>query len=148
MKPLVLIAEGDAKLRDSLGRLFREHDYEVATASDGLDCVRKLRQQQPRAVVLDQDLRWGGSDGVLAVLREDPALRQIPVILTLAGAPLVSFFGLISPPVVQSLWKPFSFAALLHCVRVVAGGPDRSEKKSAESALLTARHGLQGDRVS
>jgi CheY-like chemotaxis protein len=126
MKPLVLIAEGDARLRECLGRLFGESAYEVATASNGLACVRKLRQQ-PRAVVLDQDLLWGGSDGVLAVLREDPALRHIPVILTIAAVPLVSFWGLLAPPVVQSLWKPYSFATLLHCVRLVTGDTDRPE---------------------
>jgi hypothetical protein len=35
---------------------------------------------------------------------------------------VVSFFGLIAPPVVQALWKPCSSAALLHCVQSLQAG--------------------------
>jgi DNA-binding NtrC family response regulator len=82
MKSIVLIAEGHQTLRDRLGRLLGEHGYQVFSASDGLDCSQKLRQLKPQAVVLDQDLRWGGSEGVLAIMRDDPVLCRIPVILT------------------------------------------------------------------
>jgi hypothetical protein len=43
----------------------------VETASDGLDCLKKLRRATPAALVLDLKLHWGGGDGVLAWLRED-----------------------------------------------------------------------------
>ena len=43
----------------------------VETAVDGLDCWSKLRARCPDALMIDVDLLWGGSDGVLARLRED-----------------------------------------------------------------------------
>jgi DNA-binding response OmpR family regulator len=123
MKSIILIAEGDNELRDRLGRLLGEHGYQVISASDGLECSRKLRQQKPQAVVLDQDLRWGGSEGVLAVMRDDPVLCRIPVILTFRPTASFPVFDLVSLPVVQSLGKPYPFTVLLDSVRAAVTGP-------------------------
>jgi CheY-like chemotaxis protein len=117
MKPVVLIAEGDDELCYSLAPFFSGHGYEVATASSGLECLLKLHQRHPLAVVLDQELPWGGGDGVLAVMREDLDLRHIPVILTLAtGCELLADHWAL--PVVQALGKPYSWHVLLDCVDV------------------------------
>jgi CheY-like chemotaxis protein len=115
MKPVVLIAEGDDELRYSLARFFSGHGYEVATALSGLECLMQLYQRQPLAVVLDEKLAWGGSDGVLAVMREDVDLCHVPVILTLAAGCKRSsdHWGL---PVVQVLGKPYSWNVLLDFV--------------------------------
>jgi CheY-like chemotaxis protein len=113
MKPTVLIAEGDDELRYSLACFFGAHGYEAATAAGGLECVRQLRQRRPLACVLDQELRWGGSAGVLAVMRDDPDLRHIPVILTSARGPWVPWSDGWEPPVVQALGKPYLWTDLL-----------------------------------
>jgi DNA-binding NtrC family response regulator len=117
MKPIILIAEGDNDLRDRLGRLLGEHGYQVISASDGLECSRQSGQQKPQAVVLDQDLRWGGSEGALAFMRDDPALCRIPVILTFQPITSLSFSDLATLPVVRSLGKPYPFTLLLDNVR-------------------------------
>ena len=72
MKQTMLIADGDAELCDHYRNFATEHGYDVETSSDGLDCVRKLRQVTPTVLVLDMELRWGGGDGVLGWLREEP----------------------------------------------------------------------------
>jgi CheY-like chemotaxis protein len=120
MKPVLLIAEGDDELRYSLACFFRAHGYEVATAAGGLDCVRQLRQRRPPACVLDQGLRWGGSAGVLAVMRDDPDLHHNPVILTYAAGPRVPWPERVAPPVVQALGKPYLWTDLLDWVDVAA----------------------------
>src|SRR5438067_11067086 len=71
MKQTLLIADGDAELCDLYEMFLTECGYEVEAASDGLDCLRKLRQVIPAVLVLDLELRWGGGDGVLARLREE-----------------------------------------------------------------------------
>jgi DNA-binding response OmpR family regulator len=82
MKCTLLIAEGDAELCEVYRRFFTERGYEVETASDGLDCLAKLRRATPAALVLDRELRWGGGDGVLAWLREQSEAFTLPVVLT------------------------------------------------------------------
>jgi CheY-like chemotaxis protein len=116
MKPLLLIAEGDDEVRHRLACFFSAHGYEVATAAGGLDCVRQLRQRRPVACVLDQELRWGGSAGVLAVMRDDPDLRAVPVILTTADGSRLPWPERVALPVVQALGKPYLWTDLLDWV--------------------------------
>ena len=70
MRQSLLIADADVELCDLYGRFLTELGYEVATSSDGLDCLQKLRQVTPAALVLDLDLRgeevrasWPGCAG-------------------------------------------------------------------------------------
>jgi len=104
------MADGDAALRPVLKTYFSENGYEVETASDGLDCIRKLRQMAPTALVLDVDLCWGGSEGVLDLLRADHLFRDVPVILTGRSAYPYGSANYIEPPVVAYLAKPFMLA--------------------------------------
>ena len=116
MKQTLLIADGDAELCDLYQRFLAERGYQVETSSDGLDCLRKLRQRTPAVLILDLELHWGGGDGVLAWLREENPMHGIPVIVTAtAGCPedLAEF---IEPPVVRFLPKPFALTALLASV--------------------------------
>lgn len=120
MKPTLLIAEGDAELRDLFRWFLTEHGYEVETASDGLDCLEKLRRVLPAVLVLDRELRWGGGDGVLAWLREEGVTSRVRVVLTAtAGCPQNSA-EFIEPPVVDYLLKPFALTTLLRSVRAAA----------------------------
>jgi DNA-binding response OmpR family regulator len=117
MKPTVLIADGDPELRALYHRFISGRGYEVETATDGLDCVAKLRRLAPAAVMLDLELHWGGGDGVLAWLREMAAMAGIPVILTATAGCQVDGSEVIKPPVVQLLLKPFALSALLNSIR-------------------------------
>jgi DNA-binding response OmpR family regulator len=117
MQSILLIAESDAELRDAYRRFLSGCGYDVETATDGLDCLEKLRRLTPAVCVLARELRWGGADGVLAWLREERATSGVSVVLTaMAGNP-PDVAGDIEPPVVQFLPKPFSLAALLESVR-------------------------------
>ena len=76
----VLIAEADANLCGSYARMFAGSGLLVETAADGLDCWSKLQASSPDALVVDIDLLWGGSDGVLACLREDTDVAVNPAV--------------------------------------------------------------------
>lgn len=93
----VLIADPD----ESLLAIYREllqKDFDVATASNALKCVRRLRQVVPDVLILEPQLPWGGGDGVLSIMRDDPALADVPVMLLTACR---------DPKVLQSV-APFS----------------------------------------
>jgi CheY-like chemotaxis protein len=113
MNQSMLVADADAKLCDLYRRFSTERGYQVETTSDGLDCVSKLRQVTPAVLVLDLELRWGGGDGVLGWLREEPQFLPHRVVLTSAEASAHHFDRLASPPVVKTLTKPFPLSALL-----------------------------------
>jgi DNA-binding NtrC family response regulator len=131
MKQSLLIADGDAASRDLYGTLLTAQGYEAETASDGLDCLSKLRRTMPAALVLDLELRWGGGEGVLAWLREESLTHQISVILTATAEYPRDFTKYIKPPVVACLRKPFAAAALLETVRF--GVPEKTERTEPSS---------------
>jgi len=132
MKQTLLIADDDAELCDVFGGFLRDRGYEVETSSDGLDCLRKLRQVTPAALVLDLELRWGGGDGVLAWLREESPAHGVPIILTATAGYPQDFAGFIEPPVVAFLPKPFALTALLASVRSAVARRGRTEPLHSE----------------
>jgi DNA-binding response OmpR family regulator len=121
MNDTVLIAESDAELAELLAMCLSENGFSVETASDGLDCLLKLRRSRPSVLVLDLELRWGGSDGILAWLNEECPTPYPNVILTAtAGYPLDAG-AVFAPPVIDYLSKPFSPDALLESVALADG---------------------------
>jgi DNA-binding response OmpR family regulator len=118
----LLIADGDAELCDLYRQYLSKHGYEVETSSHGLDCLRKLRQVTPAALVLDLELRWGGGNGILAWLREENPAHGIPIILTAPAGYPQAFASFIEPHVVDYLSKPFALPALLERVRSAVAG--------------------------
>jgi CheY-like chemotaxis protein len=81
MKPRLLVAEGDSAVAAEYRQYFTEHGLRVETARDGLHCVEMLDRYVPHALILNCELRWGGGDGVLAVMRQDERLAATPVLL-------------------------------------------------------------------
>jgi CheY-like chemotaxis protein len=127
MKPTLLIADADSELCNLYQRFLTERGYQVETASDGLDCLEKLRRLIPAALVIDLELRWGGGDGVLARLREERTLPEIPVVLTATAGYQRDWAAFMEPPVVDYLPKPFALAALLESVQSAVAGKRQGE---------------------
>jgi CheY-like chemotaxis protein len=115
--PVVLIADADRHDCDLYQWFFSYHGWHVQTSGGGLECLAKLRQGAPRLLILDVQLPWGGADGLLAVMRAEPNLAHVPVVLTSTEAADESVSGLVVPPVVRALSKPFPLTTLLDFVR-------------------------------
>jgi DNA-binding response OmpR family regulator len=79
----VLFADPDESLLAAYREL-RRNDFAVATAPNALKCVRRLRQFLPDVMVLEPQLPWGGGDGVLSIMRDEPCLADIPVTIVTA----------------------------------------------------------------
>ncbi|HSW32242.1 MAG TPA: ATP-binding protein, partial [Steroidobacteraceae bacterium] len=79
--PQVLIVDDDPTVRDLMARHLTREGFAVLTAADGIDGLEQARRLHPAAITLD--VAMPGIDGwtVLAALKGDPALADIPVIL-------------------------------------------------------------------
>ncbi len=71
----ILIADPDTFLLSEHGDYLRQCGATVATAADGLECLQRLRDFQPDVLVLEPAIPWGGGDGILAVLQDQPQFR-------------------------------------------------------------------------
>lgn len=116
MNMRVLVADRDPTALDAY-RLFLEGcGYEVETAGNGMECFEKLVERPPDALVLEQDLLWGGADGVVARMQDEWNVPLVPVVLIVDEGSRHEVFEPSDGPVVATLQKPFRMSALLHCL--------------------------------
>jgi CheY-like chemotaxis protein len=78
---VILIVDDDRASLDLMSAYLSGFTNRVLRARDGLEALQQCREVHPRAVVLD--IRLPKKDGweVLAELKQDPATRDIPVIV-------------------------------------------------------------------
>ena len=110
---LVLIADGDREFLELEQRFLSQCGHDVLIASDGLECASVLRDFSPDVVVLDCEILWGGSDGIVALMLEDPRLSQTPVILVADVDPRAPYQDIVEWMLIGWLRKPFGMNEFL-----------------------------------
>jgi CheY-like chemotaxis protein len=77
----VLVVDDDPTVRDVMQHFLAKEGFSVVTAASGVEALRCAREVHPAAITLD--VLMPDLDGwtVLAALKGDPALADIPVIL-------------------------------------------------------------------
>lgn len=78
---VILVIDDDPNVRDLISRTLQKEGFDVHTASDGIQGIDIARELQPDVITLD--VMMGGVDGwqVLSQIKDDDALRHIPVIM-------------------------------------------------------------------
>ena len=128
MNTCVLVAEPEAVLAEMYARFLLGLGYQVETADNGLECLRKLQTARPRLLVLACELLWGGADGVLDWIRENDGIAALSVILTVDDGAPDDLTELVNPPVVACLKKPFRLSAL-------SGHLSSAERRNAQCVM-------------
>ena len=116
---MIWCVEDDASIRDIEIYALKSAGYQATGYEDGSAFWEALQKEKPELVVLDVMLP--GVDGItlLRRMREDPALKEIPVILATArGAEIDKIQGL-DLGADYYLAKPFGVMELVSCVRAV-----------------------------
>ena len=77
----VLVVDDDDTVREFMSRFLERQGYDVITAANGIEALARAREAKPAAITLD--VMMPDIDGwtVLAALKGDPTLADIPVIL-------------------------------------------------------------------
>jgi signal transduction histidine kinase/CheY-like chemotaxis protein/PAS domain-containing protein len=78
---LILVVDDDLTVREVVGRYLERAGFSVVTADGGQEALRLARELRPAAITLD--IMMPGMDGwtVLAAIKGDPELADIPVVL-------------------------------------------------------------------
>ncbi|RFM33281.1 ATP-binding protein [Chitinophaga silvisoli] len=116
-KPLILVVDDNADMRDYLQRLL-QHYYVVDIAANGKLALERIRQQVPELVI--SDVMMPEMDGVALLnhLKNDPQTSAIPIILLSARAGEEAKIAGYDVGADDYLVKPFSAKELLARVRV------------------------------
>lgn len=84
MPTRILIAIPDESLANSYEEFLCRDGFDVATVTNGLDCVAKLCSWTPDVLVLELDMPRGGGLGVLAMMHDGLEIPRVPVIVLTA----------------------------------------------------------------
>ena len=111
-KKTILVVEDDPLVRQSL-RHALEGKYDVLTAKDGVEGLRRFDRYQDQISLIVTDLRLPrlGGEHLLEWVRR--VNTSLPVIVTTGWAEGVDLYELSGKPNVALLWKPFELEQLM-----------------------------------
>ena len=82
----VLIVEDNEMNRDMLGRRLERRGFEIEFALDGQEGLDKMRERKPDLVLMDMGLPVLDGWQATTQAKEDPELKDIPIIALTAHA--------------------------------------------------------------
>ncbi len=129
----VLLADDNADLRAYIARLLSERGYDVDAVGDGDAALQAARASRPDLLLTDVMMPGLDGAGLLRAVRDDPALRDLPVIMLSARAGEEAELEGIGSGADDYLTKPFSARELL--ARVGANISMARMRRDATAAL-------------
>ena len=131
-RPLVLVADDNADMRQYVVRLLSEH-YRTEAVPDGEAALAAARARMPDLVLTDAMMPRLDGFGLLQALRADPRTRDVPVIMVSARAGEESRIEGLQEGADDYIVKPFSAKELL--ARVAAHLQMARMRREAGEAL-------------
>ena len=136
---LVMVVDDDAQARELLTTVVRREGYRVIEASDGVGALALAREWHPDIITLDILMPRMDGWGVLSVLKSDPDLSEIPVLVVtvLAERGIALSLG-----ATEFLTKPVDRAQLARLIRqnVPTTGVVLVVDDEVENRQLARRH--------
>jgi CheY-like chemotaxis protein len=112
MGNVALICDSDFDTRFLSERTIRSRGYRVVLAADGIEAADAIRHHRPEVILLDADLRWGGADGVLDMVRRFEGCDYAPLVLLVGNDTTISLAERCGVPESQCLRKPLTARGL------------------------------------
>jgi len=113
----LLVIEDEAPLRANLVRLLTAEGYQVITAANGDEGIRRARADRPDLVICDVLMPLVDGYGVLATLRSQPETAATPFIFLTASADKDDLERGLQSGANDYVTKPFKIADLLAAIR-------------------------------
>lgn len=115
----ILVVDDDVNVVTLFQRRLETAGYEVISANNGIDGLKKIRECKPDLLLLD--VMMPGLDGfsVVREMRSDEALKDIPVVIVTAKGELSDLFRFEGVAAVFE--KPFKGEEVLTKVRQLIG---------------------------
>lgn len=77
----ILVIEDDATLRDAISQILTKEGFWVAVARDGHDGMEMAHSLHPHVITLDLTSRTLDGCRLLSQFKEDPALKDVPLVI-------------------------------------------------------------------
>jgi len=128
MKPKILVVDDEPEAVELVEFNLRQAGFDVVTADDGEDALKKTRACLPQLIVLDLMLPEVDGLEVCKALRRDPATARIPIVMVTARAAEVDRILGLELGADDYVTKPFSPRELvLRVKKLLERGKDSGE---------------------
>ena len=111
--PRVLVVDDEVNIVRLIQINLQRHGYEVETANNGAEALAKIRDSRPDLLVSDVMMPEMDGFELLANVRRDPALSDLPVIMLTAKAQDADVMSGYKHGADMYLTKPFNPAELI-----------------------------------
>ncbi|WP_442512442.1 Hpt domain-containing protein, partial [Novilysobacter longmucuonensis] len=79
--PLVMVVDDSVTMRKVTGRVLERHNFEVATAKDGIDALERMTDVVPDLMLLDIEMPRMDGYELATTMKADPRLRNVPIVM-------------------------------------------------------------------
>jgi two-component system sensor histidine kinase/response regulator len=87
LKTKILVAEDEPALREIFCEVVESLGFDCIAASDGREALELAREHKPHIIITDYMMPERNGADLIRAVREDEALKRVPVILLSAGRP-------------------------------------------------------------
>lgn len=116
-KPRVLVVDDEPDTVELIAFNLRNAGYDVVSAADGSEALKKARSTEPELIILDLMLPEVDGLEVCKILRADPVTQRIPILMLTAKAAEVDRILGLELGAKDYVTKPFSPRELILRVR-------------------------------
>lgn len=135
-KPYILVVDDNKITTKLLRRYLEANGFEASEAYDGIDCLEKLNERKPNAVVLDVMMpRMDGYETVKNI-KENPETKDIPVVIVTALNDVANQLKSIEAGSDDFLSKPIEEKLLVAKVNLLANLNINQTKANKMEAIL------------
>ena len=132
-KPLILVVEDDAPVRNLITTTLKAHDYKFITAQNGNNAIMEASSHNPDIVLLDLGLP--GIDGI-EVIERIRTWSDMPIIVISARSENKDKIDALDAGADDYLTKPFSVEELLARLRVTQRRLAANRNECASSVFI------------
>jgi CheY-like chemotaxis protein len=131
----VLVVDDEPTIRELVAAALVEVGYQVSTAANGAQALQHMEADRPDAIVLDLMMPVMDATGLLQLMRLNPRLNDVPVLVISAGYGALDEARRLGAR--ACLTKPFQLEDLLGTLEHLIGSP----------ADLSGRNALRQQQV-
>ena len=76
-----MVVDDSVTMRKVTGRVLERHNFEVATAKDGIDALERMADIIPDLMLLDIEMPRMDGYELATAMKADPRMRDVPIIM-------------------------------------------------------------------
>lgn len=115
----IMIVDDEQDIVIIIGKVLKKSGYGVITAADGLECLKKLENELPDLILLDNIMPNMDGKTVLLKLKASKRTANIPVIMITALVDQEHITSAQKGGAVEYIVKPFDYTVMLEKIAQV-----------------------------